>query len=223
MTIDYQGSLFKAEKQNTQDPRELKLDQDTRNSPIPGSVTLYEQCFTDAQSTDILDALLRRLDWQQPSIHMHGREVLIPRKQVWMGDPNTAYRYSGKLFTPASWNPTVVKIKERIESLSGQQYNSVLCNLYRNGQDSVSWHADDESALDETSSIASISFGTTRRFDLKPKNGDKQRAQLELENAMLLIMSPEVQLYWLHQIPKTKKVHSPRVNLTFRRVKSPSL
>lgn len=223
MTIDSQGSLFTAVDQNTQEPLTLKLDKEIAQSSIPGSVFLYQSCFCDAESKQILQALLTSLNWQQPSIRLHGREVLIPRKQVWMGDPNTAYRYSDKLFTPETWNPTVLKIKERIESISDQQYNSVLCNLYRDGQDSVAWHADDEPELDPNTPIASISFGATRRFDLKPKNGEQQRVKLPLENAMLLVMSPEVQTHWLHQIPKTKKVHSPRVNLTFRRVKSASL
>lgn len=220
MIIDAQDSLFKASEKNTQEPLELKLDRADSHQPIPGSVLLYEQCFNDAQSQDILKELVTNLNWQQPSIRMHGREILIPRKQVWMGDSNSSYRYSGKLFVPEPWTQAVLMVKNQIESLSGQQYNSVLCNLYRDGQDSVSWHADDELELDPTTPIASISFGATRRFDLKPKNGEKQKIQLELKNAMLLVMSPDVQTHWLHQIPKTKKVHTPRVNLTFRYVRS---
>lgn len=220
MTINLQNSLFSSLEQNSKEPLKIKLDQNSATPSIPGSVFLYEQCFTGAESKDILKALIENLNWQQPSIRMHGRELLIPRKQVWMGDPETSYRYSGKLFSPEPWTTSIVTVKKRIESLIGQQYNSVLCNLYRDGQDSVAWHADDEPELDLSTPIASISFGASRRFDLRPKIGKQQSTQLTLEDGMLLVMTPEVQTHWLHQIPKTKKVHSPRVNLTFRRVKT---
>jgi alkylated DNA repair dioxygenase AlkB len=214
-----QDGLFNCPAHSPRGALELTLDQKACPQ-IPGSVRLFEQCLNKSDSNTTLQALLSNLDWQQPYIRMHGREIAIPRKQVWMGDPDTAYRYSGKLFIPENWDPTVLSVKARVESMSGHQYNSVLCNLYRDGQDSVAWHADDEPELDPTVPIASISFGATRRFDLKPKNGEKMRIPIQLEDAMLLVMSPEVQMYWLHQIPKTKKVHAPRVNLTFRQVKT---
>ena len=223
MVKDTQAGLFDSFTQREKETLQLTLtDQNdgTKNRQIGnhGTLTLYHDVFNDAEAEQMLTGLIECLNWQQPSIRMHGKEVLIPRKQVWMGDSNTSYRYSGRLFIPETWEDRVLECKRRIETLSGYHYNSVLCNLYRDGQDSVSWHADDEPELDPTTPIASLSLGATRRFDLKPKSGEQQRVQLTLENASLLVMSPEVQVFWLHQIAKTKKVHAPRINLTFRRV-----
>lgn len=226
MTNNTQGDLFTSKAENTQEILELKLDHQTRSSDNKqnltkqhdGTLTLHRDIFDEKTAHSLFDSLITTLNWQQPSIKMHGKTIPIPRKQVWMGDAETSYKYSGQLFQPEPWNPVVLDIKHKVERLSGARFNSVLCNLYRDGQDSVSWHADDEPELDPSTPIASFSLGATRRFDLKPKTGSGNTVQLFLANAMLVVMSPEVQVNWVHQIPKTKKVQDARINLTFRRV-----
>jgi alkylated DNA repair dioxygenase AlkB len=223
MTTDTLDGLFDASTQGYKETVQLTLTNHNnvtknRHTGNHGTLTLYHHVFSKAEAQQLLADLIAHLNWQQPSIRMHGKEVLIPRKQVWMGDSNTSYRYSGQLFVPEVWDDRILMCKRQVEDLSGYRYNSVLCNLYRDGQDSVSWHADDEPELDPNTPIASLSLGATRRFDLKPKSGQQQKVQLALEDASLLIMSPEVQSFWLHQIAKTKKVLAPRINLTFRRI-----
>lgn len=186
----------------------------------PGEITLFRNVLKHDEGDKALARILDELPWQQPTIRMHGKLIPIPRLQVWMGDDKTDYRYSGKIFSPEPWHPIIFAIKQKIESLTSCKYNSVLCNLYRNGQDSVSWHADDEPELCKETPIASFSLGALRRFDLKHKvKPALEKVHIPLEHNTLLVMSPEIQNHWQHQLPKTKKVLEPRINLTFRKVR----
>lgn len=186
----------------------------------PGEITLYKDVLRRDESDKAFAKIQDELPWQQPTIRMHGKLIPIPRLQVWMGDDKTDYRYSGKIFSPEPWHPTIFAIKQKVESLTSYKYNSVLCNLYRNGQDSVSWHADDEPELCKETPIASFSLGALRRFDLKHKaKPTLEKVHIPLEHNTLLVMSPDVQNHWQHQLPKTKKVLEPRINLTFRKIR----
>jgi len=186
----------------------------------PGYLTHYKTVLPSERADQIFEYLKETLAWQQPSIKIHGKTLPIPRLQVWMGDSTSTYTYSDRQFSPVPWHPMVEEVKDAIETLSRCQYNSVLCNYYRDGQDSVSWHADDESELDTSVPIASYSLGETRRFDLKPKhpNSIGNKLKIELTHNSALLMSPEVQQHWLHQIPKTRRVIAGRINLTFRKI-----
>jgi len=145
-----------------------------------------------------------------------GKEVLVPRLQAWYGDTTTDYRYSGLRFTPLPWTPVLLDIKAEIESNFGMHFNSVLLNYYRNGQDSVAWHSDKEAALGPDPLIASVSLGIERKFDLKRRDGNKQKISLGLADGSLLIMGRGLQQHWSHQIPKQPWITQPRINLTFR-------
>lgn len=158
---------------------------------------------------------LEQIPWRQQTIKMFGKEVLQPRLTSWMG--TEAYTYSGIRHESAYVPPTVEALRIQLQETTGETFNSVLGNLYRDGQDSVSWHADDEKELGNEPVIASLSFGASRVFQVR-SNSSKQRWDVTLNHGDLLVMSGRSQLDFQHSIPKTKKVLGPRVNLTFRNI-----
>src|SRR5690606_28110797 len=133
-------------------------------------------------------------------------------------DPGMTYRYSGLTLEPLPWTPALAAIRQRIEEYSDCHFNSLLANLYRNEQDSVGWHADNEPELGENPALASLSLGETRDFLLKHRDHPEQKVTMALEHGDLLIMKGALQHHWLHQMPKSKAQCGPRINLTFRRI-----
>ena len=119
---------------------------------------------------------------------------------------------------PNKFTKTLNDIKEKVELLSNSSFNCVLLNLYRNGQDSNGWHSDNEKELGKNPTIASVSFGDERYFNMKHRENKSFKLKLLLKNGSVFVMSGETQHYWLHQIPKTKKNVGPRINLTFRKI-----
>ena len=134
----------------------------------------------------------------------------------WYGDKNKSYTYSGITMTPLPWTKELLKVRKEIEVFSQQEFNSVLLNYYRSGDDSVSWHSDDEDELGELPVIGSVSFGGLRKFRFRNKEDKTQTRTYELENGSLLLMKGNTQKYWEHEVPKTKKKVLVRINLTFR-------
>lgn len=183
-------------------------------------VVLYRQFFTSEASDDLLQTLLSEIDWKQEAIRMMGKAIPIPRLTAWYGDEGTVYRWSGITQHPLAWTPLLKKIKQPIEEAAQTHFNSVLLNLYRSGQDSVSWHSDDEPELDPV--IASVSFGAMRPFQFKRIDDPKERLSIELPHGSLLIMGGETQQYWQHRIAKTNAPQAVRIriNLTFRTIHS---
>lgn len=157
--------------------------------------------------------------WKHEKILIFGKSILQPRLTAWYGDEGTDYTYSGLKNTPLPWNKILLDFKNQLENLSGAKFNSVLLNYYRDGQDSMGWHQDNEAVLGKNPLIASISLGEQRRFQLRHKV-DKTLPKVEcaLGNGSVLIMSGQTQNYWQHQIPKTKKPVGERINLTFRKI-----
>lgn len=188
--------------------------------PLPdGDVLFFESFFSAAESDAFFSILKTEVSWRQEKINLYGREIDIPRLTAWYGDPGRSYKYSGITNKALPWTPTLKTIKDRIESASGAKFNSVLLNLYRTGSDGVSWHSDDEPELGTEPTIGSVSFGETRTFQLKHRIRENfERVNIELRHGSFLIMRGPTQRYWLHQIPKTKKTLSPRINLTFRTI-----
>lgn len=165
-------------------------------------------------------SLLENINWRQEEIKMYGKVFPVPRKTAWYGYEGFNYKYSGILCNPEPWTKELLDIKKVIEFfLKEENFNSVLLNLYRDGNDKVSWHADDEKELGINPTIASVSLGATRRFDLKHKDDPDQKLQLELPSGSLVVMKGALQHHWLHQIPVQKKINQPRINLTFRTIK----
>jgi alkylated DNA repair dioxygenase AlkB len=149
-----------------------------------------------------------------------GREVRSPRLVSWHGDPGTGYAYSGVPHEPAPWTPRVSALRAGVEALTGLRFNSVLANLYRDGQDSVGWHADAEPEIGpsvEDRWVASLSFGHPRRFVLRHKKTGA-RHELALGNGALLVMRGTTQSHYRHAVPKTERPVGPRLNLTFRHI-----
>ena len=168
----------------------------------------------------VADRLYRELPWEQPRIRLYGSWKPVPRLQSWHGDPGASYRYSGLQMQPAHWHPALSQIREQVQKVLGLPFNSVLANLYRDGQDAMGWHADDEPELGPEPWIASYSMGATRRFSFRPRDGGPERLRLDLLDDELLLMNPAVQRHWQHALPRTRRCQHWRINLTFRQIQA---
>jgi alkylated DNA repair dioxygenase AlkB len=146
--------------------------------------------------------------------------VKVPRLCSWCGDAGIVYRYSGTLHRADGWPRCVQSLRDQLRERLEIRFNFVLANLYRNGNDAMGWHADDERELGERPCIASLSFGAPRRFDLRARDGSGRRASLMLESGSLLLMWGNSQRYWQHALPRTKQAVGSRINLTFRDVET---
>lgn len=184
-----------------------------------GEVIFYPNFFSIEESDRLFFDLSSSVKWRQETIHIYGKKIPLPRLTAWYGDEGKSYIYSGIEQHPEPWTPTLTLIKSKAEEISEVTFNSVLINLYRHGQDSVSWHSDDEPELGENPIIASVSFGGTRRFSLRHKTSPDYKIDLDLSKGSLLLMKGETQHFWKHQIAKTSKSVEPRINLTFRVIK----
>jgi alkylated DNA repair dioxygenase AlkB len=147
---------------------------------------------------------------------MFGRSIPQPRLTDFRADPGVSYRYSGLTLEARPWTDDLAGLRRFAEDMAGQRFNSVLCNLYRDGRDYMGWHADNEPELGPNPVIASLSFGARRRFTLKPRSGQEERVEFELECGSLLVMRGDTQRHWLHQLPRAARVREARINLTFR-------
>lgn len=161
--------------------------------------------------------LMEEIEWREETISMFGKTMLQPRLLAWYGDSNATYRYSGIDHNPLPWTSTLTSIKARVEEVAGHAFNSVLLNLYRDGNDSMGYHSDDEPELGNQPVIASLSLGAERKFNMKYKT-TQELLSIPLEHNSLLIMKGDFQKEWKHSVPKTKKEVGPRINLTFRKV-----
>ena len=160
------------------------------------------------------------LPWRQEAITLFGRQQLQPRLQVWMGDPDASYRYSGTEFKPSPWHGAIKSLADCLSDDFGTSFNSVLCNLYQHGQHSMGWHSDDERELGPCPIIASVSLGAPRRFIVRRKQDHKHKYEYALGHGALLVMQGDTQRFWQHGIPKTARSVAPRINLTFRHILS---
>lgn len=179
---------------------------------------IYFKDFLDKEEADILfDHFINHANWRQMEIQIFGKTHPVPRLTAWYGDAECLYRYSGINNEVNPWTAKLLDLKNRIiKVLPTANYNSVLLNYYRNGNDKVGWHADNEKELDLNPIIASVSLGASRKFQLKHRNNPQLKMELELPSGSLLIMMGELQHFWKHQVPAQKKVIDARINLTFR-------
>jgi alkylated DNA repair dioxygenase AlkB len=180
-----------------------------------GTANYFGPILTVEEEQRFFGALLRDIPWENDVVMMFGKRIVTARKVAWYGDENFAYKYSGSEKVALPWTPLLSELKEKIEKVSGETFNSCLLNLYHDGSEGMGWHSDDEAALMRDSAIASVSLGVERKFSFKHRE-TKETVSLMLERGSLLVMKDETQLYWLHALPKTKKVSEPRINLTFR-------
>ena len=188
--------------------------------PQDGTVLPLGPLLPEPDASTAFTALLTELPWQHDEVRLFGKRIVTARKVSWHGDHPFSYTYSGIPRTAQPWTPTLTAIKARIEATTGTTYNSCLANLYHSGSEGMAWHSDDEPMLLPHAPIASLSLGATRRFDFKHKKDPSLRASILLEHGHLLLMLNETQSHWLHALPKTQKIQTPRINLTFRTISS---
>ena len=185
--------------------------------PFDGSALLIPHFISSVESTRLFAQLNEETPWEMPEMVMFGKKYPQAGFSTWFTNTKVSYVYSGITRTPHAMTPVLHDVMGRCALVSGAEYNSVLVNLYRDGNDSVSWHSDNEELNGSEPTIASVSLGATRRFDLRHKESG-ETVRVDLEDGSLLVMSGLSQHCWVHQIAKTKTKVGPRINLTFRRV-----
>ena len=184
-----------------------------------GYIVETQGLFSPVESNSYFEQLAAIIPWSQSDIRIAGKLIPIPRLQCWIADPALKYTYSGVSMVPEPWLEPVLEIKSIVERVSGFSFNSALANYYRDGNDSVAWHSDDEPELGLNPTVASVSFGAVRPFELKHKfRLDLTKIRLMVQGGSLLLMGGTIQNNWLHQIPKVRSLKEPRINLTFRSI-----
>ena len=181
------------------------------------SITIHREYFPASKADTYLQEL-RKIRWKQKKIVVFGKKHLEPRETAWYGDGGISYTYSGVTHTARPWIPVLAEMREDIMNTIHASFNSVLLNRYRDGQDGVAWHADDELELGDHPIIASVSLGQTRCFQIRRKQTPKEVVSLNLHHGDLVVMSGDTQKFWEHQVPKTKQKVAERINLTFRKI-----
>ena len=192
--------------------------------PISGAEIYYEKNFLNPEeATSLLGMLLAKCGWERRKTTF---KYAVPREEAYYGDPGTNYTYSRREYKPFPWLPELLLLRTRVEEatptsaysnlhLLRVDYNAVLCNLYRNGNDSVGLHSDAEPEMGPV--IASVSLGAERLFRLKRHDGGVAFAE-RLPHGSLLIMAGATQKNFRHEVPKEPEIIQPRINLTFRKI-----
>ena len=183
-----------------------------------GAVSYCAGAFESRLADRWFSVLHSDIAWKEEHIVIFGEHRKVPRLVAWYGDPGASYVYSGVRHEPLPWIPPLEEIRERVERLTGHAFNSVLANLYRDGNDGMGWHADDEAELGRDPVIASVSLGATRRFRMRHRRLRDLTVDLDLEHGSLLVMAGATQHHWVHAVPKTRRPVGERINLTFRRI-----
>jgi len=183
------------------------------------SIIYYPNFFNAQQSDDYFTKLINTIKWRQDDITLFGKTYKQPRLTALYGINNKPYSYSNITLQPLSFTKELLDINIAIERMLQETFTTCLLNLYRDGNDSMGWHADNEKELGSDPTIASVSFGAERTFYLKHKTNARLKYKLKLKHGSLLLMKDRTQHFWLHQIPKTKKPIGKRINLTFRYIK----
>lgn len=184
---------------------------------LPGAQLRFAtNLFTDPAA--VFAQLHDEIAWEQHRLQLFGRRVDSPRLSCWVGDADAVYTYSRTRFVPHPWTPTLAQLRDGLQQVCAQRFNSVLCNLYRDGRDSMGAHSDAEPELGPAPTIASLSFGATRRFRLRHRSDPAARLDLDLPGGSLLVMAGETQRHYRHDLPRARRVQEPRINLTFRRI-----
>ncbi len=185
--------------------------------PRDGVVNYYGRIFDSPASDRFLSLLLHHIDWRNDEAVIFGRKIITSRKVAWYGSRPFEYTYSNITKTALPWTETLLELKSHVEERTGETFNSCLLNLYHNGGEGMAWHSDGEADLRKDGAIASLSFGAERKFAFKHKLTGAKVA-LVLAHGSLLVMKGTTQTHWLHRLPVTKRIHTPRVNLTFRTI-----
>ena len=185
--------------------------------PLAGADVRYRaDAYEPSRSDALFAALHREIPWEQHRLRLFGREVPSPRLSCWIGDAGTAYTYSRVRFEPRAWTPALASLREDLAERFGLQFNSVLANLYRDERDSMGWHSDGEPELGAEPVIASLSFGTERRFRFRSRAMKRVSLAIPLAHGSVLVMQGATQRLYQHDLPKSAAPCGARINLTFR-------
>ncbi|MFT6746099.1 MAG: alkylated DNA repair dioxygenase AlkB [Glaciecola sp.] len=196
---------------------ELEPNSEKNLLPKDGTASYYGKLFSKKEADSFYESLFTTIKWEHDKIFIFGKQTKTDRKVAWYGEKKHEYTYSKITKTALTWTKKLLELKSKVERVTGESFNSCLVNLYHNGSEGMGWHSDDEKSLANNGAIASLSFGSERKFSFKHKES-KSKIELVLEHGSLLLMKDETQRYWLHQLPKTKKIEKPRINLTFRKI-----
>jgi alkylated DNA repair dioxygenase AlkB len=183
--------------------------------PYDGEVIYHGKIFSIKEANHYTEKLLETIEWKNDEAFIFGKHIITARKVAWYAEKRISYSYSGTTKQALLWTKELLALKKITEALSGATYNSCLLNLYHTGNEGMAYHSDDEKSLESNSGIASLSFGAERKFLFKHKT-TKQTVSQILENGSLLEMKGSTQTHWMHRLPTTTKVNTPRINLTFR-------
>jgi|MDSY01.1.fsa_nt_gb alkylated DNA repair dioxygenase AlkB len=209
----------------------MDLFSELKNQPInilrkDGEVNFYEEIISPLDSEYFFQQLLNTINWRADQALIFGKLIQTKRKVAWYVDTHDgqsfSYRYSGVTRNSLPFNELLFTLKGIVEEHSKETYNACLLNLYHTGEEGMAWHSDGEKELKKEGAIASLSFGAERKFAFKHKLS-KQVISLPLSPGSLLVMKGATQQHWLHCLPPTKKVSSPRINLTFRTIEGKRL
>ena len=184
-----------------------------------GTVHYYGPVMTQSAANSFYEQLLSQINWQPDQAIMFGKTITTSRKIAWMAEQPFSYTYSNTTKTAQPFSPVLLQLKKIAEQESGETFNACLLNLYHDGSEGMAWHSDGEKDLKKNGAIASMSFGAERKFAFKHKKS-QETVSLYLQNGSLLIMKGTTQIHWLHRLPPTKSISTPRINLTFRTMTS---
>ena len=184
-----------------------------------GAVFYYGAIVSHEQANAFFLKLRDEIAWENDEIILFGKRIVTKRKVAWYGNLPFEYTYSNVKKQAVAWNETLLELKNIVEDKTGCSFNSCLLNLYHSGEEGMAWHSDDEPELLENGAIASLSLGAERTFEFKHKK-DQSKVKVLLEHGSVLLMKYPTQKHWLHQLTKTKKSSTPRINLTFRTIKN---
>jgi alkylated DNA repair dioxygenase AlkB len=191
--------------------------QDTNLLPYDGIVKYFGKLLPLNEANDYLEALLTTIEWRNDEAIMFGKRIITKRKVAWYGDTDFEYKYSNVTKQALPWTDELKALKQLAELSTSETYNSCLLNLYHTGEEGMAWHSDAETDLKKDGAIASLSFGAERKFAFKHKQ-TQETVSIMLQNGSLLLMAGTTQTHWLHRLPPTTKIQTPRVNLTFRTI-----
>lgn len=194
------------------------LEEPSRNwLPKDGEVYYHGKILSIEEATRFYESLFQEIEWRNDEALIFGKRILTKRKVAWYGDLPFEYTYSKVTKMALPWTENLLLLKKLVEEQSGETYNSCLLNLYHTGDEGMAWHSDGETDLKKNGAIASLSFGAERKFAFKHKQ-TKEKIEIHLEHGSLLIMKGTTQTHWLHRLPPSKKINTPRINLTFRTI-----
>jgi alkylated DNA repair dioxygenase AlkB len=185
--------------------------------PHDGTVHYFGKIFNEKMADQFYKSLEKNIPWKNDEVVLFGKRISTKRLVAWYGDSEFEYSYSKTKKRANLWTPELLRIKQAVEAICGESFNSCLLNLYPSGAEGMGWHTDAEKELEPNGAIASVSLGAERRFLFKHKQS-KEKVAILLEHGSLLIMKGTTQQYWWHSLPKTKKILGPRINLTFRTI-----